>query len=488
MDMKSEAGLGLAIHWLQQALITAYENNCPLKPVKKGMQSLKWTTELESLKRKVRRLFNKCRSGKDPHSWALFREAQQNYRKEVRKASRDKWRAFCSSIDDLPKSARLHRALSKDPTIKLGSLVAPSGERTQSEGETLEFLLTTHFPDSGVTQESAVPAAALLARCPDWRLAMRVVTYRRVEWAIDTFAPDTSPGMDGIFLALLQQAREVVIPCLVRIFRACLSTGYVPAIWRQVKVVFIPKPGKGSSSGPRDYRSIGLTSFLLKTMERLVDRYLRDNALIRVPLHSNQHAYQAGKSVETALHQLVVRVEKVLDQQEIALGAFLDIEGAFNNTCYDTMCDALVRHGCEYTIVRWIRATLEGCVAVVTLNEISMRVAISKGCPQGGVLSPLLWCLVVNDLLTRLSGSGVFIQGYADDICRLAVGSGLRQWALSTVETWCNKVGLSVNPDKTGLVAFTRKRKLHGLFEPRLFGVPLRLSRSVKYLGVILDS
>jgi hypothetical protein len=46
-----------------------------------------------------------------------------------------------------------------------------------------------------------------------------------------------------------------------------------------------------------------------------------------------------------ALHQLVVQVEKALDQQEIALGAFLDIEGAFNNTCYDTMCDALVRHG-----------------------------------------------------------------------------------------------------------------------------------------------
>jgi hypothetical protein len=74
-----------------------------------------------------------------------------------------------------------------------------------------------------------------------------------------------------------------------------------------------------------------------------------------VPLHPNQHAYQAGKSVETALHQLVW-VEKALDQHKIALGAFLDIEGTFNNTCYDTMCDALVRHGSEYTIVRWIRA------------------------------------------------------------------------------------------------------------------------------------
>jgi len=70
--------------------------------------------------------------------------------------------------------------------------------------------------------------AALLARCSDWRLATRVVTYRRVEWAVDSFAPYKSPGVDGIFPPLMQKGWEVVIPYLVRIFCACLSTGYVP--------------------------------------------------------------------------------------------------------------------------------------------------------------------------------------------------------------------------------------------------------------------
>jgi hypothetical protein len=108
------------------------------------------------------------------------------------------------------------------------------------------------------------------------------------------------------------------------------------------------------------------------------------------------------------------------------------------------------------------------------------------------VLSPLLGCLV-NDLLARLSG-GVYAQGYADDICLLAVGkflntvSGLIQWALCTAEAWCGELGLSVNPDKTGLVVFMRRRKLSGFFETRLFGRTLQRSMSVKYLGVILDS
>jgi hypothetical protein len=118
-------------------------------------------------------------------------------------------------------------------------------------------------------------------------------------------------------------------------------------------------------------------------MERLVDRYLRDEALAHVPLHPNQHAYWVGKLVETALHQLVVRVEKALDQQERALGVFLDIERAFNNTCCDTMCDAVVRHGGDCTIVWWIRSTLECHMVVATLDGSSVRVVVSRGCPQG---------------------------------------------------------------------------------------------------------
>ena len=139
--------------------------------------------------------------------------------------------------------------------------------------------------------------------------------------------------------------------------------------------------------------------------------------------------------METALHQLVVRDEKALDQQEIALGVFLGT--------------ALARHGAEQTIVRWIRTTLEGRPATEALGDVTRNVAVSRGCPQGGVLSLLLWCLVVNNLLARLNEGNVYTQGYAGDICLLAVGkfpntvSGLIQWALHTVEEWCS--GMSVS-------------------------------------------
>jgi len=100
----------------------------------------------------------------------------------------------------------------------------------------------------------------------------------------------------------------------------------------------------------------------------------------------------------------------------------------------------------------------------------------------------------LNELLVRLNEGSVYAHGFADDICLLAVGkfpntvSRLIPWALHTVEMLRGGLGLSVNPDKTGLVTFTRRRKLTGFFEPQLFGKTLQSSMSVKYLGVILDS
>jgi hypothetical protein len=100
----------------------------------------------------------------------------------------------------------------------------------------------------------------------------------------------------------------------------------------------------------------------------------------------------------------MVQVEKVFDQQKRALALSLYIEGKLNNASYDSMCAALVKQGFDHIIVQWIRATLEGHLAVATLNEFSMRVAVSRNCPQGSVLSLILLSLFVDDLITSLIG------------------------------------------------------------------------------------
>jgi hypothetical protein len=175
-------------------------------------------------------------------------------------------------------------------------------------------------------------------------------------------------------------------------------------------------------------------------MEKIVHRHIMDGALRSQPLHRNQHAYQINKSTETALHNVVTRVESATEYKDIALGAFLDIEGAFDRTSFDMTEQAAGNHGIEPAICRWIRAMLESRTATATLSGETLRVSAAGGCPQGGVISPLLWSLVVGDFLWELNDKGYYTVGYADDIAILIHGkfpstvSECLQMALYTVQ------------------------------------------------------
>jgi Reverse transcriptase (RNA-dependent DNA polymerase). len=171
-------------------------------------------------------------------------------------------------------------------------------------------------------------------------------------------------------------------------------------------VTFIPKPGKPSYTKAKAYCQICLSSFLLKTLERLVDRHIRDDVLERCLLHINQHAYQSGKSAITALNSVVSTTDKALQTQEIALGAFLDIRGAFDQISIEAISSALLRHDIPLLFEKWIASMLSSRCIISSLMGETMQVASVKGCWQGGVLSPLLWNLTVDELLWDLNEAG----------------------------------------------------------------------------------
>jgi hypothetical protein len=65
---------------------------------------------------------------------------------------------------------------------------------------------------------------------------------------------------------------------------------------------------------------------------------------------------------------------------------------------------------------------LEGRLVHATLTGSSITAKVMRGCPHGGVLSPLLWNLVVDRLLTVTYDLGFSTFGYADDIVIIVQG------------------------------------------------------------------
>ena len=132
-------------------------------------------------------------------------------------------------------------------------------------------------------------------------------------------------------------------------------------------------------------------------------------------------------------------------------------------------------------------------IASAEVAGSSVTRLVSRGTPQGGVISPLLWLLVVDVILKKLEDEGTFIIGYTDDLAILVRGkfpgvmSELIERALLDVKRWACSKGLGVNADKTELVLFSRRHKIPVFKLPKLDGKEIRLSEEAKYLGIILD-
>ena len=200
--------------------------------------------------------------------------------------------------------ARVVKFMARDRNSRLNTIKLSNGSFTNSGGETLAEMLKVHFPNSKVVSDPIIPVDLKTINCgrDKWTIAKKIVTYDRVFWAIMSFKPFKTPGMDGIFPALLQKSIKVLAPILCRIFRACIAFGYIPTAWRHTKVIFIPKVGKDNYFEAKSFRPICLTSFLLKTIEKFVDRYNRENMIGTFLFSDFQPAYQSGRFTDTALY------------------------------------------------------------------------------------------------------------------------------------------------------------------------------------------
>lgn len=466
----------------------AFNTACPEKILKPGKRVVSWWSPLLTLLRKEsRRLYRQTQFG-GVNEWAAYAEARNKYNSELRKSKTSAWRTYCESIEDVPVAARLSKVLRQDGTTKLGSLEVGNGEYTKTLQESYELLLKESFP-AAVRTSPWIPNHEL----EDGNTINEIVTSQLLQNAIMTFGPFKAAGKDEIFPALLQKGLKDLTPFLLNIMRGCLALGYVPLRWRESRVVFIPKPGKGSYERASSWRPISLTSFLLKTLERLIDWYIRKPPLIGRLKKSNQFAYMRNVSTEAALHQIVSRIEKALDVKEYCMALFLDVKGAFNEIGVDNIIRALRRFEVHPTCTRFIECMLRTRTTYVCKDDLIISWKVDGGCPQGGVLSPLLWNLVVSEVLEGLieNFSALYSQGFADDISTVAHGIDLdvvreqTQLALNYVGQWCRDVGLSVN-DKLSLILFTRKHNVTPI-PIKLEGQPIPYQKQVKYLGVILD-
>ncbi len=91
-----------------------------------------------------------------------------------------------------------------------------------------------------------------------------------VFYALSGLNPRKAYGPDGVPPIVLKNCASVLTPCLVKLFRLCLSTSTFLSCWKYACVEPVPK--KGDRSNPSSYRPIALISCLSKAFETILNR------------------------------------------------------------------------------------------------------------------------------------------------------------------------------------------------------------------------
>ncbi len=150
---------------------------------------------------------------------------------------------------------------------------------TRTPGEALGVPLESHFPGARTNgPERSLNIIKSGSNSADWYMARKVVTEDRARRVVNSFMPYKALGPDGIYRMCLEKGLDLIIKYPTKVHRGSVAMGHIPKPWRDVRVVLISKSGRESSLA-KSYRLISLSSFMLKTLERLMDRFLREGIL-----------------------------------------------------------------------------------------------------------------------------------------------------------------------------------------------------------------
>lgn len=493
-------------HQLDQAalrfndiLLKAYENSS--KIVKKHIRYKQcwFTAKLEEKRAEVNRLKRVADSSKTILNRGKYIKAKNEYKKAIKAAKREDFRKTVEKLAGVKDYAKLHKFFEQGSVKQICAVETDDGKFTRSIDETLKVLMEKHFPNCIpiVENEDFNPSPPVRQRSTkEIKEILFCTELPKIKSAIGSFSPFKSPGDDGIFPALLQKAKDSVSPILQKMFRASLLLGYTPIAWRGATVTFIPKAGKDCYRKPGAYRPISLMSFILKTLEKLIDKKIRNVDLADNPLCSTQHAYQPGKGTESALHNFVNATEKAIQMKNGgSLCAFIDLQAAFDSLPTETILKSAREKGISEWAIDWIESVLTSRRARPSVGDLK-AIKPTQGTPQGSAISPTLFCLAIDPLLLELKKQHIDTIVFADDICLMVSGNlgfdslfDRMNKGMKIVQKWCESSGLKVNTEKTQLVMFTRTRfdYKNTKFQVTYGGKKIELVDKIKYLGITFD-
>lgn len=466
-----------------------------------------WSEKCSEAIYKRNKLRNKMQKSRELTDCVAYKQQEAVVKKTLKSEARACWANYCSDMTNETKlatvwnMARRMNGIASNTTIptltgdsitaetnfEKANLLAATYANTSSHGNyTKKFLkhLEMTKTENDPQPETITIDAEIEALNADFTLS-------ELKDAIRSVKCNKSPGDDRIPYELLKHLHRNALQVLLAYYNKVWKEGDLPDDWHHATIVPLLKPTK-TASLPESYRPISLTSTICKVMEKMVTSRLQWFVEKNNLLSKNQTGFRKNKSTIHHILRLQDYILKKLKNKESVLAVFIDFERAYDMLHVPTLLHKLQNIGITGHTFNWIESFLSNRTFQVKVGaELSDKYRQENGTPQGSIISPLLFLLMINDIPPGLRGVDMTL--FADDSAIYVGQRNIKileekiQSSLNAIHEWCDKNGFKISINKTTAVLFSYARSKPKI-NLKIGEKSIQLEKTAKFLGVVFDN
>ena len=430
-----------------------------------------------------------------------YRGARARCRFVMKKARKDSWREFCSSLNTKAKPSTVWRAIRKIN----GKSGSPTLQHLHANGSTITDKKEVANLLASMLEEISSEAninplfGRLKAQKERERLDFskdqsedynQMFTLSELKESLKK-SKDTAAGLDGIHYQLLKHLPDPCLHILLQVYNQILVSGDFPSAWREALIIPLPKPGKDPKD-PNNYHPIALTSCLCKTMERMINARLSWHLETNMLLSDKQCGFRKGRSTTDHLVRFETFIREAFAKDKHVVAVFFDLEKAYDKTWKKGILRNLHEMDIRGRLATFVEGFLQHRTFAVragsTLSDFHEQ---EMGVPQGSILSPALFNIKINDIV-KATKQGTDCSLFVDDFAICVSASSLHraerqlQLCINGVQDWVINNGFKFSSSKTVAIHFWKGQKIP---DPELWLGSDRITAvtQARFLGLIFD-